>query len=349
MFSDPRLAGMLLVILLAVNRAEAQFSFPRQFTDRAKQQLLEEFDMQTLGGRQFWGDVQFFHGWRIQRNVFSGNYRLLDENDWRHASGTLEVCQQKLAEIRQERSLPPMSGKGVILLHGIIRSSKSIYTVSRELRKAGFAAFPMEYPSTQVSIPEAAELLDSVISHLDGIDEVYLVGHSMGGLVIRAWFAKHQDARIKRVVMMGTPNYGAEFADLLRKNFLFRLVFGQAGQQLCTDTTGLIPTLPTPPCEFAVIAGGRGNDVGWNPFIPGDDDGTVTVRSVQLAGASDSIILPVLHHALLGNLDVCRCVENFLNTGRLRATGPAEPVKTSGEVPEGAETEAKEHAKESSS
>lgn len=311
-------------LLPATCQAQSSFSFT--LPPAVRQQILEELEMKTLGGRQFWGDVQFFDRWRIQRNVFTGHYRLLDEHDWRHASGTLEDCQQKLAEIRRERNLPPMSGHGVILLHGIIRSSKSIYTVADQLRTDGFTAFPMEYPSTQISIPDAAEQLDSVIKNLEGIEQISLVGHSMGGLIIRAWFAKHHDPRIQRVVMMGTPNYGAEMADLLRRNILFRTVLGRAGQQLVTDTQGLIPTLPTPPCEFAVIAGGLGNGRGWNPLIPGDDDGTVTVASVRLAGAADSSVVPVLHHALLGNREVSQQIARFLKTGQLRENGEPQPV-----------------------
>ncbi|HCO22725.1 MAG TPA: hypothetical protein DIT97_06555, partial [Gimesia maris] len=53
--------------------------------------------MKTMGGRQFWGDVQFFHGWKIQQHVISQHYRLLDPKDQRHASGSLAVCQQRLA------------------------------------------------------------------------------------------------------------------------------------------------------------------------------------------------------------------------------------------------------------
>ena len=64
---------------------------------------------------QFWGDVHIFHEWRIQRNVCSGHYRLLDAEDHRHASGTLPVCRVKLDEIRKSRKLPPMSGKAVIV------------------------------------------------------------------------------------------------------------------------------------------------------------------------------------------------------------------------------------------
>jgi len=291
-----------------------------------RDQLWEDFEMQTLGGRQFWGDVQFFHGYRIQQNVFTGHYRLLDEHDWRHASGTLEECRHKLEQLRVEKKLPPMSGKGVILLHGIIRSSKSLYVMADQLRAEGFTVFPMEYPSTQISIPEAADYLNSIIEHTDGIEELHLVGHSMGGLVIRAWFSKYADPRVQRVVMLGTPNYGAEMADHLKRNLLFRTVFGPAGRQLVTDEAGLIPTLPTPPCEFAIIAGARGKPNGWNPLIPGDDDGTVTVESARLLGASDFATAPLLHHALLGDRDVSTQVARFLKTGCLRENGEKAPV-----------------------
>jgi pimeloyl-ACP methyl ester carboxylesterase len=286
----------------------------------------QDWSMQTLGGRQFWGDVQFFHDWRIQQNVFTGHYRLLDGKDFRHASGTLAECQDRLAEIREVRKLPPMSGRAVVLLHGIIRSSKSIYKVADRLRAEGFACYPMEYPSTQISIPEIAEYLDSIIRQLEGHDEIHLVGHSMGGLVIRAWFDQHSDPRIGRVVMLGTPNYGAEMADLFKRNVLFRTLYGPAGRQLVTDADGLIPKLPAPPVEFAVIAGGRSDGKGWNPLLIGDDDGTVTVKSVRLAGAADASVVPVLHHALLGEPEVAKQTARFLQTGQLRAEGPREPI-----------------------
>src|SRR6185369_719659 len=80
----------------------------------------------TLGGRQFWADVEYFHQWRIQQNTMTGHFRLLDASDFRHAWGTREQCQAKLREIRTAQKLPAMSGEAVILVHGIIRSSKSM-------------------------------------------------------------------------------------------------------------------------------------------------------------------------------------------------------------------------------
>lgn len=278
----------------------------------------------TFGGRQFWGDVQFFHDWHIQRNVFTGHYRLLDGQDHRHASGTLAECQEKLDDIRKKRRLPPMKGRAVILLHGIFRSSHSLRWFGGQMVDDGFLPIAMDYPSTQVSIPEAAEYLHQVISHLDGIEEISLITHSMGGLVARAYLAEHSDPRIKRLVMIATPNQGAEMADLLKRTMLYRGLFGPAGTQLSRN--GMIPKLPTPPFEFAIIAGARGTPTGWNRLIPGDDDGTVTVESTKLIGAADFATVPTLHTFLIGEPEVIAMTRRFLLEGKLRAEGDPQPI-----------------------
>lgn len=319
-------AAWAWILLLSglVERSAAQ-SFPAfSWPQGSQARLAQEIEMQTLGGRQFWGDVQFFGEYRIQRNVFTGHHRLLDGRDWRYHWGTLEECRAKLEQIRAEKKLPPMTGRAVVVLHGILRSSKSVQPLTKELRAHGYTVFPFDYPSTQVGIPEAAEYLHSVISHLDGIEEISLVGHSMGGLVIRAYFAEHHDPRIRRVVMLGTPNNGAELADRLQSVFVVHALSGPGGRQLVT--TGIAPTLPVPPVEFAVIAGARGNDAGWNPLIRGDDDGTVTVESTRLPGATDFSTVPVLHHALTATPEALAQVCRFLETGKLRADGERQPI-----------------------
>jgi pimeloyl-ACP methyl ester carboxylesterase len=146
----------------------------------------------------------------------------------------------------------------------------------------------------------------------------------MGGLVVRAYLAEHADERIRRMVMIATPNRGAELADLLKRNLVYRGLFGPAGRQLSTE--GLIPTLPTPDFEFAVIAGARGTPTGWNRLIPGDDDGTVTVESTRLAGAADFATVPTIHTFLVGEPDVADMTRRFLREGKLRAEGDRQPI-----------------------
>ena len=62
------------------------------------------FPTATLGGTQFWSDELVFRDWRIQRNVLSGHYRLLDDRDFRMAWGTLDQCRARLGELARDLS-----------------------------------------------------------------------------------------------------------------------------------------------------------------------------------------------------------------------------------------------------
>ena len=282
--------------------------------------------MKTFGGRQFWGDLHYFHGWRIQQNVYTKHCRLLDDSDKRHAWGTFDVCLEKLKQIRQEQNLPEMNGKAVILVHGIGRSSKSFTALEKQLKQDGFSVFGFDYPSTRIPITESAEYLTRCTKSLEGIDEIYFVVHSMGGLVVRSMLSKHEDPRFKRMVMLGVPNMGAELADTLANTAIYKAIYGPAGQQLVTGEQGFINKLPTPKFEFGVIAGARGTDGGYNPLIPGDDDGTVALSSTRLPGAADFMSRPVLHSFLMYNKGCVEACSRFLRTGKFREDEPAQPI-----------------------
>ena len=282
--------------------------------------------MKTLGGRQLWGDLSYFHEWRIQQHVSTKHCRLLDGKDFRYHSGTLEECQAKLKAIREERGLKRMDGKAVILVHGIVRSSKSFTAMEKALKEEGYSVFGFDYPSTRIPIPEAAGYLKKCVQSLDGIDEVYFVVHSMGGLVVRSMLKDFEDPRFKRMVMMGVPNMGAEMADTFRTNPLFKVIFGPAGQQLVTDSDGFLRELPTPKFEFGILAGARGVEKGYNPLIPGDDDGTVAVKSTRLPGAKDFIARPVLHSFLMFNKECIECTARFLREGRFEENRALAPI-----------------------
>lgn len=284
--------------------------------------------MQTLGGRQFWGDVLFFHGWSIQQNVFTNHYRLLDDDDRNHVSGTFDECRQRLDEIIKRDKLKPMSGKAVILVHGIIRSSKSFAPMEKDLREQGFEVFGFDYPSTRIPISESAQYLAKAIESLEGVEEINFVAHSMGGLVVRSYLdqADPPDNRIHRMVMLGVPNQGAAMADKVKQLGLYRLIFGPAGQQLVTDNEGLIPTLPVPEFEFGIIAGARGTEGGYNPLIPGDDDGTVEVERAKLPGAADFTTINVLHSFLMRDPQVIDFTRRFLIEGKFHKNEPPHPL-----------------------
>ena len=142
---------------------------------------------------------------------------------------------------------------------------------------------------------------------------------------------KHKDKRIKRLVMMGVPNKGAELADIAKSNPLFKFVFGPAGQQLVTDDT-FISKLPIPGFEFGVIAGGKGNIKGYNPLIPGDDDGTVGVHSTRLEGAADFLLVRAMHSFIMWSEEPIVATIRFLKTGKFRENEPARPIARTAEA-----------------
>ncbi|SFH69366.1 alpha/beta fold hydrolase [Planctomicrobium piriforme] len=294
----------------------------------------------AMSGRNFkqpWGDVCFFQGYCLQEHVLSKDCRLLDPAGRLCACGTREVCDQELARLKTEKHLAPMSGRAVIFIHGITRTSLSFNTFAEAARLQGLTVVGFDYPSTRCSIVESALYLKRTLASLEGIDRIDLVVHSMGGLLVRTYLQQtgpDRDPRLHRLVMLGVPNRGARMANLMQNNWVFKWTFGPAGQQLVEDANGFVAALPTPDFPFAVIAGARGTPDGWNMLIPGDDDGTVSVESTRLPGAADFMTINALHSTMMWNKEVIDATLRFLNTGALRESGIPEPIPLTAETSE---------------
>jgi pimeloyl-ACP methyl ester carboxylesterase len=294
----------------------------------------------TLGGQVFWADQLVFQDWRLQRHAFSDNYRLLDGNNRRRASGTFESCRAALDKLKVELKLPPMKGKAVLVLHGLA----GVRLLAAEMasyvhEKGGYLTFCLSYPSQFDDIGSHAKSLASVIEHLDGVDEINLVAHSMGNLVIRHYLADaaadgKTDRRIKRIVMIGAPNNGAELAAKFGSNPLIATLLGESGRQLGKEWPELAPHLATPACEFGIIAGGSGTQNGLLPVLEGDNDGLVNVASTRLVGARDFIIVPELHFNQLHAGDIQRYTLRFLKFGYFIAENDRHPITEEPKKPE---------------
>jgi len=291
--------------------------------------LRPNWRLPTLGGRHLWADELFFHGWHIQHNVVSGHYRLLDADNWRHAWGTFEHCHARLAEIRAARRLPPMHGSGLILLHGLVRSAAHMAPLARYLRDhTHHNVFNVTYPTTRGSIDQHAEQLARLIGRLDGIDDLWFVGHSLGNLVIRRYLASTTDAeraRVQRIVMLGPPNQAARMAEVFGRQPWFGLLLGKAATQL-RDLSREKNRLAIPSCPFCIIAGGRSGPRGYNPWLTGDNDLLVDVASTRLPGAADFVVVPVIHALMMANPVVQQYTLRFLETGAFISPESRHPI-----------------------
>lgn len=216
----------------------------------------------------------------------------------------------------------------VILLHGLLRTRFSMVRLESRLARAGYPVWNRGYYSTRRTIDEhAADLAEDIRERFPRGGPVHFVTHSLGGIVARAYLARHKPTvDVGRLVMLAPPNQGAQIVDRLRHLWLFRAVTGKAGVQLGQDGAGpaednghyLLPA----GVEVGIIAGGRGDGRGYAPWIEGDNDGTVSVASTRLSGARDRILLPSIH-AFIMNAD--RAIANvlaFLEDGRFLDDAP---------------------------
>ena len=207
----------------------------------------------------------------------------------------------------------------VVLLHGIRRTSASMRKFEKYLQTQGYITRNVNYPSTRYSIERLAEIVaeeveDAAESNREG--RLHLVGHSMGGLVIRAMLKNYRPSNLGRVVMVGTPNNGSQVADFLKKVPLYKAAFGPAGQQLVTDQSTFAHIFGPVDFELGIIAGTRTIDpvssliIGYQ--IP--NDGKVTVESTRLAGAADHIAIAANHTFTPSNKSCGRKPFRFFET-----------------------------------
>jgi pimeloyl-ACP methyl ester carboxylesterase len=114
--------------------------------------------------------------------------------------------------------------KSVVLVHGLDDPGKVWRSLAPELCDQGFDVWVMEYPNDQ-PIAESADLLFNELKGLrgQGIERIFIVAHSMGGLVSREMLTRPETRYVSRVgeglvpevalfIMVGTPNHGSPVA-----------------------------------------------------------------------------------------------------------------------------------------
>ncbi len=276
----------------------------------------------TLGGKQLWADEFVCAGWRIQRNVVSSHHRLLDDQDVRIAWGTWSHCKAHFDRVAAQRDLVRPGRHLVLLLHGIFRSKDSWGPMVRALRRAGYEAAAVNYPSTRLPLEAHAEQIERILDRAGHVDRVSFVCHSMGGIVARVLLGRRgawrDRIRANRLVMIATPNQGAQIAEQVAwfGSALAHLSGGPSLRQMFRDR---IDAIPEPDIPFATIAGSSGREGGYNPLLPGDDDMTVTVASTRLPGAEDELVVQATHTFIMTRPEVVAGVLRYLKSGRFRA------------------------------
>lgn len=115
-----------------------------------------------------------------------------------------------LPALGPERLIP------VVLVHGYVCNHRIFDRLVGDLRHAGHPVLAVDLEPVFASIDDYAPLVEEAVERLcreTGASQVALVGHSMGGLVIRVWMRQLGSHRAARIITLGTPHGGTR-ADL---------------------------------------------------------------------------------------------------------------------------------------
>jgi predicted alpha/beta hydrolase family esterase len=101
----------------------------------------------------------------------------------------------------------------VLLVHGFVCNHRVWDSVTPSLRAQGHHVLALDLEPLFSSIDDYAASIDDAVTRLctqTGSVQVVLVGHSMGGLAIRAWLRTHGSTRAAKIITLGTPHHGTQ-------------------------------------------------------------------------------------------------------------------------------------------
>ena len=204
----------------------------------------------------------------------------------------------------------------VVVIHGLGRSRVAMWPLARRIEAAGYEVHLVGYDSLGTTVDEA---LAEVSAQVDACcaastTPVHFVGHSLGGLLIRAYLADHAVPGLGRVVMLGTPNQGTPVVDRNRDAWWMQLA-GPLANALGTGPDGFAQALPSPTYPVGVIAGEVSGGPGGAVRLTEPNDGLVPVASTRLEGMQDFVVLDVGHSMMRHDEAVAQHTIAFLRDG----------------------------------
>ena len=214
------------------------------------------------------------------------------------------------------------SNEHIVLLHGLARTSRSMRSLQRFLEAQHYHVHNLDYPSRHHKIEDLfAQHLAPQIEKLQKKfpkQTIHFVTHSMGGILVRAYLAKHVMPNLGRVVMLSPPNQGTEIVDRLRHLPGFSLINGPASLELGTDPMAVPQKLTPVNFALGVITGNKSLNFLFSRILTGANDGIVSEAHAKVQGMHDFLVVPHSHTFIMNAKMVHEQTLHFLRQGKFR-------------------------------
>lgn len=178
----------------------------------------------------------------------------------------------------------------------------------RTLRRSGLQTSSFGYFVTVEDFKTITKRLADRVSLLASHGDYIVIGHSLGGLLLRAALnSLPSDVRLpKYIFLLGSPIKSSRIALALNRNPVFRALTKDCGQLLGSELRmAEIGAVKGVPCVG--IAGIK----GWSrlgPFGAELNDGLVSLSEVSADWLDEQIKLPVVHTLLPSSQEVAQII-----------------------------------------
>ena len=216
---------------------------------------------------------------------------------------------------------PVPENECVILIHGFNKTASDMSSLEKFLRASGYHTECPTLLTTFSTVEECTALFEQEFPKIAGkYDRIHLVGHSMGGLIIRTFLSRNHVPNLGRCVLIATPNQGTDLADFVARYFKFSLLLFRSIEDFQPGGLPIPSPMQAPSPEIGVIAGSDSNLL-LGKLIDGENDGRVPVDGVSFPGMKDFAVTPYGHHNIHHTTEVAILVRDFLRNGTFGANG----------------------------
>lgn len=224
--------------------------------------------------------------------------------EWRAAAKVFTWWQPFRYQAVADNLAATPGRRGIVLVHGFF-CNRALWTDWMERLLAKQRVFvSVDLEPAYGSISDYADIVEAAIKqveHATGLAPV-LVGHSMGGLAIRAWAAKYVGMngdmnRIHRIFTLGTPHHGTAIAVASH---------GENGSQMRLKSSWLADNASRLPHSFAKHC---------TCYFSHCDNIVFPASTATLAGADNRHVASHAHVQLVFANDIQQAVFSQLENG----------------------------------
>ena len=171
---------------------------------------------------------------------------------------------------------------------------------------------PTTFKSFESCLDKLEYLLESY--RVESYSEVYVAGHSMGGLLAREYLQKKKFPNVKYLVCVGTPHAGSKLADIaLMLPFVGKI--WKPLHALKTTARQKLTTPNIPDLKIGVIVSLNNGDWLGKIFLSQNSDGRVESFSANASDAQAVAYVQSRHDDMQYDSVVTSLIEKFFCTG----------------------------------